>query len=1774
MFDTKAALEEFNKLSNAAKSRLSNALKSIDNGISPNGDTIQDLSASLTDLWSAYEKAWKTAFSDMDASGRPVADAPFASYIDTIDENERKQLKAAVEPVVALLNRFVAVKSNNENCMRDLHPIQQEASALLATLQDDPASVDPDEIAFDGEVVKPKHLFLEAVSHEDMMDDRGIELSEKLEPLFSRRVVNGLIAGAYYEPRETTSSNVAASDVLVPTAKSAPVSITRTNSDSESSSEPSNAEEQRGTTTLPPSPRPIFTKKLGVKKLQSDVVGEGSATCFTFALLASWPGLSLSQVSGSTISHFNKGYKVDKSDISATAQRIVERLLKKGYLESAVRGGVERYYLSRAAVALCAKETVYNNRDKRGNSPWLIPIPEKLIAKGVKGVLSTADRIKDFNSRDIAEISRAYDFLTSYLVYLGDAGLGAYRTKIVDHLFYSTPSTALVRFDDQYFDCVLAPDGLRISAEGKNVLSNVAPNDDEDLSEVEHWFVLKDDSLVDACASPEPQDSDVEEKSVDYGEQEVDSVVDVPGLDADVPDSNADMLDTDADASGQDTGAPDSDEEKAAREFSTGCERVPSITDDMDSKEIARVLAKRKDAPQDDEARIFVRKLFDECESGSESLVLAHYFLRALSMADDRPWATSTSLQLALGCDSDLERHSYRGAELNTAFPTVESGSNALMLSAYCRAMIAPAIPYDYELHGAAESYGKNFEEVFPDFTVLRPLFGELLKIWDVSPQKGLDGQIVEMLGGKEKKEQAIAQIEAKAQQLCAIPTVKAMIMGIPEFLASSFGESSELGSLLAMVAKDERDSCPLVEDFLNRFQVDGSDADQLEAISNFIDLKWRAAVSDKRNKGMSLEYAARKHVVNELEKRLEVLKEWFTVVGSSLQEDELKRLSDLRDDILDLSEEVSISGATFSPMDSAVLGALLADIEYSLLGEPSRSLNYDQFLTSGYISIEDGLPVLNDDLSQVVYCEPWRVLLEHYLAPKHQLFQAALEVYNSGSPMFDNLGQLDAILSKLGDVEGALPPSDDDRAKARRSAEDELDKFKDMLEMAYAYNKIDEEQKERLFETARLNKDRFFELEDYATWKRFLDGLRRRVDDFALSRKTDLERRIASSRDKLQGKNSSLLEKAVDLFEDGNYAVAEEYLNRIDAGKVDLDVLSVAESGDFAEFIRDDVYKKLYEYCRKANGNRDFSKLATAYISKNAPQSWDSDYKDSGYKENALKMVANWPKRGGKSGTDGCQSIAFLLRALGISTKQVDRVSQGRFQYSAAVRPVSRGMAQYSHPIAAFGTKMAAKLDVLVLFGSMSPRDILSNVRVAGMTNMSLVIVDSPMRLEDKRALAELSHASNNHLQFIVIDQVLALFLALHEESERLPLALKCSLPFTYYQPFVRDGGPTPDEMFCGRDAELRSIMDPGGAIVVYGGRQLGKTALLQRAESLFHKPDSGAISVYVNIVNCDNEMDVAHKVAEAFKTKASVSLGKVKDIQSLESALARQIHSKHVSRVLLLLDECDNFLDAIADNRYRELQPLIDLKSETNNSFKFVLAGLHNVCRAKNAIQENGFSGQVGSPICVKPLSPQEALQLISKPLLYLGFQVDRYPHLETILTNTNYYPGIIQFFGHTLVETMKEQYGIYYRAADGQPPYPLFEEQLGEIINKNDLNNSIKEKFRLSLELDKRYFMLARCIAMLSFTAEREDDQKSLLDGFNIGAIQSCASDFDVACLKGETPSTLEILLDEMVEMGILTKLSSKAVGYKLRRHSFLNIIGPNEDAVLDDIIEANG
>lgn len=260
----------------------------------------------------------------------------------------------------------------------------------------------------------------------------------------------------------------------------------------------------------------------------------------------------------------------------------------------------------------------------------------------------------------------------------------------------------------------------------------------------------------------------------------------------------------------------------------------------------------------------------------------------------------------------------------------------------------------------------------------------------------------------------------------------------------------------------------------------------------------------------------------------------------------------------------------------------------------------------------------------------------------------------------------------------------------------------------------------------------------------------------------------------------------------------------------------------------------------------------------------------------------------------------------------------------------------------------------------------------------------------------------------------------------------LQCTLPYTIYQPFTNGSGSTADEMFFGRVSELASIRDMNGTSIVYGGRQLGKTALLERAMHLDHNPAHKVYAIKADFKGHRGErefLDILVSACNDAFEKNGIKLSPCSSILEFCSQIRRLLDNDRIATLRLLLDETDDFLDSISATSYNEILPLIELQRGSNRRFKFVLAGLHNVCRAKNATRNNGLFGQLGNPLCVKPLTPADARNLLVRPLRYLGFRVTNESHVDTILTNTNYYPGIIQFFGYTLVQTLATHYTQYY-------------------------------------------------------------------------------------------------------------------------------------------------
>ena len=125
---------------------------------------------------------------------------------------------------------------------------------------------------------------------------------------------------------------------------------------------------------------------------------------------------------------------------------------------------------------------------------------------------------------------------------------------------------------------------------------------------------------------------------------------------------------------------------------------------------------------------------------------------------------------------------------------------------------------------------------------------------------------------------------------------------------------------------------------------------------------------------------------------------------------------------------------------------------------------------------------------------------------------------------------------------------------------------------------------------------------------------------------------------------------------------------------------------------------------------------------------------------------------------------------------------------------------------------------------------------------------------------------ATREHRLFLVIDETLLLFLAVRAPN-RLSALFRCTLPYSAAQPYATTSGLVPQELFYGRQRERETIMDQSGACFIYGGRQLGKTALLRQVEKDFSGNDRVAKWIDLKVNEIDRAPDLWRVIQRALR-------------------------------------------------------------------------------------------------------------------------------------------------------------------------------------------------------------------------------------------------------------------------------------------------------------------
>ena len=415
---------------------------------------------------------------------------------------------------------------------------------------------------------------------------------------------------------------------------------------------------------------------------------------------------------------------------------------------------------------------------------------------------------------------------------------------------------------------------------------------------------------------------------------------------------------------------------------------------------------------------------------------------------------------------------------------------------------------------------------------------------------------------------------------------------------------------------------------------------------------------------------------------------------------------------------------------------------------------------------------------------------------------------------------------------------------------------------------------------------------------------------------------------------------------------------------------------------------------------------------------------------------------------------------------------------------------------------------------------------------------------------------ARENRLDMAVLDELLMVFLCA-ENHARLPVFLRCALPFSAVNPYTPfQAGDVPPEMFYGRKAMADELMRSAGSCLVYGGRQLGKSALLRHVQRQFHDPGQNQYAWVENIKLIFDPQNkktalgsVLRSLRDAFKREglipATVRTDRPEDIIR---HLCDALKNSPGRRVLVMFDEADDLLDADAQDGFRVIVALRELMTETGRRFKLVFAGLHNVQRFQGI--PNQPLAHFGAPLCVGPLEPDAAQKLVRQPLQALGYQFSDNAAMLRILSYTNYHPGLIQLYCSELLKR------FHARVESSSPPFAIEQTDVEAVYRAPANRKNISDRFDWTLALDTRYQAIAWSM-IFDQMETRDSYARSYSPSEILAMVRYCWPQGFDRTLDEE----LRGLLDEMCGLGVLVR--NEDGHYRLRSPNLVRLMGTDTE-----------
>ena len=444
---------------------------------------------------------------------------------------------------------------------------------------------------------------------------------------------------------------------------------------------------------------------------------------------------------------------------------------------------------------------------------------------------------------------------------------------------------------------------------------------------------------------------------------------------------------------------------------------------------------------------------------------------------------------------------------------------------------------------------------------------------------------------------------------------------------------------------------------------------------------------------------------------------------------------------------------------------------------------------------------------------------------------------------------------------------------------------------------------------------------------------------------------------------------------------------------------------------------------------------------------------------------------------------IGLPLQAHGVEVVDANQDGLAHIRATLA-RPVT------TSPLPAFGSACADRYEVVVGQTRKEPEQIEEYIRGRKLGGRPVLAFLLPPQSPTQR-IQWLRHFARARLTVLPLD--LVVFLHLCGERNRLPVLFELTLPFSWSQPYITKGENVATEMFVGRQEETAALMDRDGSCIVFGGRQLGKSALLRHVHREHHDPDGSTYVVYLDVDDLGTGSEDHDSMVAAFWRRVYdelVRYGAVPElaqrvldrgnrlVDAVRNGISTSLSENAEMRIVLLLDETDDLLDLDSTRDFALVTRLRAMMASSERRFKVVFAGLQSVQRYYS--WKNHPFAQLGRELVVNPLPAAAAQELIIRPLRALGFAFEDTRLVLRILSQTNYHPGLIQIFGYRLLDSLFRK---WRRQETEGPVRQISSDDLLAVERDRSVIEDIRNRFDWTLDLDDRYKVLTYALVFTS-------------------------------------------------------------------------------------------